>query len=270
MKLILQKDVKNLGKTGEQVSVKKGFARNYLIPKGFAIVMNKSSEKAWEHQKTIIEAKKRKVVSERKTLIEKLSHIKLKFEKEAQKDNRLFGSVTAHEISQALETLHKLSIDKRDIHFSELKTVGDHKVTIKLDNENQTEIKLAIKGKIRKADYEIEEAKKAQETSDDDSQVEEAKQLADDNPQAEETKQLADESNSEDTQTNETKQLADESNSEDTQTNETKQLANESNSEDTQTNETKQLANESNSEDTQTNETKQLANESNSEDTQAK
>ena len=234
MKLILQKDVKNLGKTGEQVSVKKGFARNYLIPKGFAIVMNKSSEKAWEHQKTIIEAKKRKVVSERKTLIEKLSHIKLKFEKEAQKDNRLFGSVTAHEISQALETLHQLSIDKRDIHFSELKTVGDHKVTIKLDNENQTEIKLAIKGKIRKADYEMEEAKKAQETSED--------------TPAEETKQLANESSSENTQTEETKQATD-TNSEDTQTEETKQTA-DTNSEDTQTEETKQTA-DTNSEDTQ-------------------
>jgi len=154
MKLILQTDVKNLGKTGDQVSVKKGFARNYLIPKGYAVLMNKNRLKVWEHQKVIIEAKKRKAVSERKALIERLSSIKLKFEKEAQKDNRLFGSVTAHEISQALEKLHKLSVDKRDIHFSELKTVGEHSVSIKLDSENQTEIKLSIKGKIRKAEYE--------------------------------------------------------------------------------------------------------------------
>lgn len=154
MKLILQTDVKNLGKTGDQISVKKGFARNYLIPKGYAVLMNKNRLKAWEHQKVIIEAKKRKAVSERKALIEKLSSIKLKFEKEAQKDNRLFGSVTAHEISQSLEKLHKLSVDKRDIHFSELKTVGEHSVSIKLDSENQTEIKLSIKGKIRKAEYE--------------------------------------------------------------------------------------------------------------------
>ena len=156
MKLILQTDVKNLGKTGDQVSVKKGFARNYLIPKGYAVLMNKNRLKAWEHQKVIIEAKKRKAISERQSLIEKLSSIKLKFEKEAQKDNRLFGSVTAHEISQSLEKLHKLSVDKRDIHFKELKTVGEHSVMIKLDSENQTEIKLSIKGIVRKAEYETQ------------------------------------------------------------------------------------------------------------------
>ena len=153
MKLILQTDVKNLGKTGDQVSVKKGFARNYLIPKGYAVLMNKNRLKAWEHQKVIIEAKKRKAISERQSLIEKLSSIKLKFKKEAQKDNRLFGSVTAHEISQSLEKLHNLSVDKRDIHFTELKTVGEHSVMIKLDSENQTEIKLSIKGIVRKSEY---------------------------------------------------------------------------------------------------------------------
>ena len=149
MKLILQKDVKNLGKTGDQISVKKGFARNFLIPKGYAVLMNKNNVKAWEHQKIIIKAKKRKALSERKALIDRLSSIKLKFEKEAQKDNRLFGSVTAHEISQALEKLHNISVDKKDIHFSELKTVGEHKIKIHLDSENQTKIPLSIKGKRR-------------------------------------------------------------------------------------------------------------------------
>ena len=169
MKLILQKDVKNLGKTGEQVSVKKGFARNFLIPKGYAVLMNKNSFKAWEHQKIIIEAKKRKALSERKALIYRLSSIKLKFEKEAQKDNRLFGSVTAHEISQALEKLHNISVDKKDIHFSELKTAGEHKIKIRLDSENQTEIPLSIKVKGRKIIQEKQASglntKKANESS---------------------------------------------------------------------------------------------------------
>ncbi|MCZ0932687.1 MAG: 50S ribosomal protein L9 [Oligoflexia bacterium] len=150
MKLILQKDVKNLGKAGDQVSVKNGFARNFLLPKGYALLLNKDRVKAWNHQKTIITAKKRKAVSERKALIEQLSLAKLVFEKESQKDNKIFGSVTAHEISQALEEKHKISVDKRDIHFSELKTVGDHKISIRLDSECQTEILLTIKGKIRK------------------------------------------------------------------------------------------------------------------------
>ena len=148
MNVILQKDVKNLGKAGDQVSVKKGFARNFLIPKAYAIPIDKGRLKVWKHQQIIIAAKKRKAISERKKLLEQLSSIKLKFEKSAQKDNRLFGSVTAHEISQALEELHALSVDKRDIHFSELKTVGEHSVKIRLDSEHQTEIKLSIKAKI--------------------------------------------------------------------------------------------------------------------------
>ena len=150
MKLILQKDVKNLGKTGDQVSVKKGFARNFLIPKGYAILLNKDRLKVWKHQQIIIDAKKRKAISERKALIEKLSSIKLKFEKESQKDSKIFGSVTAYEISQALEKLHNIHIDKRDIHFSELKTLGDYKINIRLDSENQTEMNLTIKRKTSK------------------------------------------------------------------------------------------------------------------------
>lgn len=150
MKLILQKDLKNLGKAGDQVSVKAGFARNFLIPKGYAFVINQDRLRAWNHQKTIISAKKRKAVSERKKIIDRLSSIKLVFEKESQKDKKIFGSVTAHEISQVLEEKHSIHIDKKDIHFSELKTVGDHKINIRLDSDLQTDILLTIKGKIRK------------------------------------------------------------------------------------------------------------------------
>ena len=150
MKLILQKDVKNLGKAGDQVSVKNGFARNFLIPKGYALLLNQDRLKTWNHQKRVIEAKKRKAVSERKVLIEKLSSIQLLFERESQKDNKIFGSITAYEISQVLEKKHAINVDKKDIHFSDLKTVGDHKISIRLDSEHQTEILLTIKGKIRK------------------------------------------------------------------------------------------------------------------------
>ena len=150
MKLILQKDVKNLGKAGEPVAVKKGYARNYLIPQGLAIPSNKNRLKIWKHQKTIIEAKKRKALVERKALIQKLSSVRLKFEKESLKDGKLFGSVTAYEISQALEKLHNISVDKRDIFFTTLKTVGEHTVNIRLDSEHKIDLTVNIKGKITK------------------------------------------------------------------------------------------------------------------------
>lgn len=150
MKLILQKDVKNLGKAGDQVFVKKGYARNFLIPQGQAIPLNKDRLRVWKHQKVLIEAKKRKALSERKALIEKLSSIKLKFEKESLKEGKLFGSVTAYDISQSLEKLHNISVDKRDISLTTLKTVGEHIVTISLDSEHKTDITVSIKGKITK------------------------------------------------------------------------------------------------------------------------
>lgn len=169
MKLILQKDVKNLGKTGDQVSVKAGFARNFLIPKGYAFLLNKDHLKTWSHQKFIIEAKKKKAVSERKQIIDKLSSIKLVFEKEIQKkSDKIFGSVTAHEISQALEEKHNISVDKKDIHFSELKTTGNHKVSICLDSDLKTEILLSIKGKIRKKKEEPLAPKSSEEKKNED------------------------------------------------------------------------------------------------------
>ena len=153
MKLILQKDVKNLGKTGDQVLVKKGYARNFLIPRKKALPLNKNRLQVWKHQKVIIEAKKRKAIAERKSLIERLSSIKLTFEKESQEDGRLFGSVTAYEISQALEQLHNISVDKKDISFTTLKTTGEHTITISLDPKHKTGVLVSIKGKTVKKEH---------------------------------------------------------------------------------------------------------------------
>ena len=162
MKLILQKDVKNLGKAGDQALVKKGFARNFLIPKGLALPINKNRLKQWKHQQMLISAKKRKAVAERKVLIEKLSSIEIKLEKESLKDGKLFGSVTAYEISQTLEKFHNISVDKKDISLPVLKTTGEHNITIRLDSEHQTDIKIHIKGKTPKK----REAKTEQQKTD--------------------------------------------------------------------------------------------------------
>ena len=154
MKLILQKDIKNLGKTGDQVFVKKGYARNYLIPKKLALPVNTGRLKAWKHQNILIEAKKRKALLERKNLIEKLSSLNIEFEKESLKDGKLFGSVTAFEISQTLEKKYNIPIDKKDISPLILKTVGDHTLTVSLDAEHKTEITVKVKGKITKKEEE--------------------------------------------------------------------------------------------------------------------
>lgn len=148
MKLILQKDVKNLGKTGDQVVVKKGYARNFLLPKNLALTVNKTRLKYWNHQSFVIESKKKQAETSRKLLIKKISTLQIKFEKESLKNGKLFGSVNAFEISQYLEKTHKVLIDKKDITPTNLKQVGDHKITIQLDPNHKTEMLVQITGKI--------------------------------------------------------------------------------------------------------------------------
>ena len=147
MKLILQKDVKNLGKAGDQVRVKNGFARNYLLPNNLALILNKNRLKEWKHRKSLIEAKKKHAVKERKSLLDKISAVEIVFEKESRNKLDLFGSVTAPEISNALEKKHRLSVDKRDIKTEALKQVGEFQIPISLDSENTASLKVIIKAK---------------------------------------------------------------------------------------------------------------------------
>ena len=145
MKLILEKDVKNLGKTGDEVSVKPGYARNYLLPQKLAITLNETRRKEWKHKQYIIEIRKKKAEEEREKIISILDKIQLSFEKEARNQGQLFGSVSSGEISKALEEQYKLSIDKRDILSDPLKTTGIHKVKISLDSKRETFLSITIK-----------------------------------------------------------------------------------------------------------------------------
>lgn len=147
MKLILEKDVKNLGKTGDTVSVKPGYARNYLLPQKLAITSTASHFKEWKHKKHLIEIRKKNAVKEREKTIAHLKNIHLVFEKEARSGGQLFGSLSPVEISKALAEKHNLSVDKRDIFFEPIKTTGKHKVKVALDSERETFLLLTIKQK---------------------------------------------------------------------------------------------------------------------------
>ena len=157
MKLILEKDVKNLGKAGDQVSVKPGYARNWLLPKKLAISLNKNRLKEWKHKQHIIEVRKKKAGEERNKILTRLENIHLVFEKEARSQGQLFGSLSAVEISKALEEKHKLLVDKRDILSDPLKTTGKHKVKIALDSQRETFLSLTIKAVAKKESPQMEE-----------------------------------------------------------------------------------------------------------------
>ena len=149
MQVILQKDMKNLGKAGSRVRVKPGYARNYLFPRGLAMVCDEKNAKSWKHKLHFIEAKKQQALKLRKELSDKLASVELKFLRSGKDDTNFFGSVTPVDISRALEE-QGFSVDKRDIKTEPLKTFGEHKIQVCLDKDLETNIQVSIKAKVDK------------------------------------------------------------------------------------------------------------------------
>ncbi len=133
MKVLLIKDVKGLGKTGEVKEVKDGYGKNFLIGKGFARhatndVIKKHA--AGERRKADNEVKE---IEELKKLQERLEKIKVIIHKKLGNTGHLFGSVTKEEIADALKAQHDIEIDKKHINHKEaIKMVGEHNLDFKL------------------------------------------------------------------------------------------------------------------------------------------
>lgn len=147
MKVVLQKDVKDLGKVGEVVNVKNGFARNFLFPRKLASEASDKNVKQWEHLKQVAEAKKKKAKVERKEVIEKINGQTVSFKVEASESDKLFGSISNYEISKELEGLG-FSVDKKDIYIEPIKVLGQHKAEIKLGEDLSAEINILVERKI--------------------------------------------------------------------------------------------------------------------------
>lgn len=145
MKVILQKDVKDLGKVGDLVNVKSGYARNFLFPRQLAVTATEGSETEWNHLQKVAEIKKKKAMAGRMDVIRKLQGLTLNFKLEAAADSeKLFGSVTSLDLSKELDK-HGFSIDKRDIHIEEtIKVLGQHKVVVRLGEGLEAELTVVV------------------------------------------------------------------------------------------------------------------------------
>lgn len=145
MKVILQKDVKDVGKVGDLVSVSEGFARNFLLPRKLAAAATEGKVKEYEHLKRVAEAKKKKAVAERKELLGKVNGASIKFKMAAAAEgDKIFGTVTSSDISKELEKIG-FSIDRRDIHLEEhIKLLGTHKATIRMGEGQEATIQISV------------------------------------------------------------------------------------------------------------------------------
>jgi large subunit ribosomal protein L9 len=135
-KLILTHEVTGLGAPGDVVEVKNGFARNYLIPKGFAVSWSRGGEKQIDQIKAARAAREHATIEEAKDLKAKLEANKVKLAIKAGKEGRLFGSVKTSDIADAVAAAGLGSLDKRKIEItSAIKVVGDHEATVRLRDD---------------------------------------------------------------------------------------------------------------------------------------
>ncbi|MEE8580544.1 MAG: 50S ribosomal protein L9 [Myxococcota bacterium] len=144
LRLILHEDVPNLGNAGESVSVKPGYARNYLLPQGKAVLATEAKVKQYEHQNRVIAEKLAKEQKDLEALAARLRSVSLEVRAQAGGEGKLFGSVTAQQIAELLAE-QGFSIDRRKIGLAEpIKSVGEHDVAIKLRGDLSANVKVVV------------------------------------------------------------------------------------------------------------------------------
>jgi large subunit ribosomal protein L9 len=146
MKLILREDVYNLGKSGELVSVKDGYARNYLLPRNLGMLANAANVRQLDHEKQVIELRQQKMKGGAVEQAKKLEAVQIKIARKVGEQDKLFGSVTALDIAEALaQAGHKL--DRRLIHMPEpIRAVGTYEIELRLHREVSARIKVEVVG----------------------------------------------------------------------------------------------------------------------------
>ena len=130
MKVILTTNLKKLGKMGDLVSVKDGYARNFLIPNKMALRKNKKNTEYYEKIKDEINEKEKIKQNEAEDLISKISKVKIVFKKEADEKNQLYGSISKKEIIEFFSE-KEIRIKSDDLYINEpIKSIGSHLITV--------------------------------------------------------------------------------------------------------------------------------------------
>lgn len=144
MEVILKEDIVNLGKMGDVVRVRDGYARNYLLPRGLVLMADKKNLKAFEHQRRVIAEQRERVVRQMQTLQEQLSGVSLTLSVRAGEEGKLFGSVTNIDVEKALKR-KGFEVERRKIHLPEpIKALGDYEVPVRLAADVTATVKVSV------------------------------------------------------------------------------------------------------------------------------
>ncbi len=145
MKILLQKPVENLGEPGEIVQVADGYARNYLIPRGYASPATPGAVKHAERLKSVQAERVRRAQGEAEALAARLAKTPVRIQAQAGEDGRLFGSITAHHIAEQVEAQLGERIDHRQIRLDQpIRSLGAHTVSVHLHPEVDASITVDV------------------------------------------------------------------------------------------------------------------------------
>jgi large subunit ribosomal protein L9 len=148
MQIILQEDVEKLGHRGDVVTVKPGYARNFLLPKKLAVEATRGNMKALERIRGSLAKKTATELDAAKKQAEALTGVSLKFVRKTGENNQMFGSVTTGDIADGLKA-QGFSIDKRQVQLADpLKSLGEFPVTIKVFRDVTSEIKVHVEKEV--------------------------------------------------------------------------------------------------------------------------
>ncbi len=172
MKVLLQEDVEHLGSVGDEVDVKDGYARNFLIPRGKALHATPKNVKAYTHQKMVVMKRLKKMQAGAQEVADKIATLTCTIKKKVGGQGKLFGSVTNQELGDFLRS-QGVDVDRRRIQLGEpIKKLGDFDIPIKLHPEVIAKLKLVVESEdpapeeapVAEAETATEDASTAEET----------------------------------------------------------------------------------------------------------
>lgn len=144
MKVVLKEDVFKLGSLGDEVEVKRGFARNFLIPQGKALPLTRENVKQISHQRSILAKKRADAIDQARNFAKQLEEIEIVFAMKAGESGKLFGSVTLKHIYEALAE-KGIELDRKQISLSSpIKALGSHVLPVKLHTEVNADLVIKV------------------------------------------------------------------------------------------------------------------------------
>jgi large subunit ribosomal protein L9 len=145
MKVILQQEVRALGKRGDLKEVADGYAHNYLLPKGLALEATPTNLKIWRDQKQSVVQKEETSVATATEIAGRLKGQTITFKAKTGENGRLFGAITAKEVAEEIQQRFGIELDKRKLELEDaLKTLGEHPVKVHLHKGITAELIVTI------------------------------------------------------------------------------------------------------------------------------